>query len=201
MSKKYGELRETFTQGFSSIRVQPSLGCSGWIEFQEKPRGGSRGAIDTQSFRLLDQEEECLQREATLCPACVSTLSSLDKSRLTRSLEEKLPMKSNTLVRTLALVATLAVSAPLFAKPVTKSLPINHTVKVGKIDVKAGDYRATIDDNHLTLLNGKKVVAESSGRWEARDTKSPYTGIVADSNGRVMELRFEGRSDVFVLSE
>jgi hypothetical protein len=110
-------------------------------------------------------------------------------------------MKSNSLVRTLALVAALAISAPLFAKPVTKTLPINRVVKVGKIEVKAGDYRATIDDTHLTLLNGKKVVAESTGRWEARDAKSPYTGIVADANGRVLELRFEGRSDVFVLSE
>ena len=110
-------------------------------------------------------------------------------------------MKSNSLVRTLALVAALAMTAPLFAKPVTKTLPISRTVKVGKIDVKAGDYRATIDDNHLTLLNGKKVVAESAGRWEARDNKSPYTGIVADANGRVMELRFEGKADVFVLSE
>ena len=110
-------------------------------------------------------------------------------------------MKSNSLVRTLALLAALAMTAPLFAKPVTKTLPINRTVKVGKIDVKAGDYRATIDDNHLTLLNGKKVIAESAGRWEARDAKSPYTGIVADANGRVLELRFEGKADVFVLSE
>jgi hypothetical protein len=110
-------------------------------------------------------------------------------------------MKSNSLVRTLTLVAALAMAAPLFAKPVTKTLPINRTVKVGKIDVKAGDYRATIDDNHLTLLNGKKVVAESAGRWETRDSKSPYTGIVADASGRVMELRFEGKADVFVLSE
>ncbi len=110
-------------------------------------------------------------------------------------------MKSSSIVRTLALVAGLAVTVPLFAKPVTKALPINHAVKVGKIDVRAGDYRATIDDNHLTLLAGKKVVAESAGRWETRDTKSPYTGIVADANWRVMELRFEGNANVFVLSE
>lgn len=110
-------------------------------------------------------------------------------------------MKSNSLVRNLALVAALAITVPVFAKPVAKSLPITREVKVGKIDVKAGDYRAMIDNNHLTLLNGKKVVAESAGRWENRDTKSPYTAVVADADGRVLELRFEGRSDVFVLSE
>jgi len=110
-------------------------------------------------------------------------------------------MKHNSLVRNLALLAALAFTVPVFAKPVSKSLPISHDVKMGKVEVKAGDYRATIDDNHITLLNGKKVVAESAGRWETRDSKSPYTGIVADANGRVLELRFEGKSEVFILSE
>jgi hypothetical protein len=110
-------------------------------------------------------------------------------------------MTRNTLVRNLALVAALAITVPVFAKPVNKSLPISQNVKVGKVDVKAGDYRATIDDNHVTLLNGKKVIAESAGRWETRDAKSPYTGIVADANGRVLELRFEGKAEVFILSE
>ena len=110
-------------------------------------------------------------------------------------------MTRNTLVRNLALFAALAITVPVFAKPVNKSLPISQNVKVGKVDVKAGDYRATIDDNHVTLLNGKKVIAESAGRWETRDNKSPYTGIVADANGRVLELRFEGKAEVFILSE
>jgi hypothetical protein len=110
-------------------------------------------------------------------------------------------MKRNSLVRNLVLLGALAFTVPAFAKPVTKSLPLTQNVKMGKVDVKAGDYRATIDNNHLTLLNGKKVVAESAGRWETRDTKSPYTGIVADADGRVLELRFEGKAEVFILSE
>jgi hypothetical protein len=110
-------------------------------------------------------------------------------------------MKRNSLVRNLALLAALACTVPVFAKPVTKALPIPRNVTVGKVEVKAGDYRATIDDNHITLLNGKKVIAESAGRWETRDTKSPYSGIVSDSNGRVLEIRFEGKAEVFILSE
>ena len=39
-----------------------AAGCQavpGWIEIRkQKPRGGSRGAIDTQLFRLLHQDEE-----------------------------------------------------------------------------------------------------------------------------------------------
>src|SRR5215831_20216232 len=88
VSKKSRGCHETFARGFSSIRVQPSSGCSGWKEFKEKPRGGSRGVIDTQSFRLLDQEEEVPATRGYSPPASVSTLSSLDKSRLTRSQEE-----------------------------------------------------------------------------------------------------------------
>ncbi len=110
-------------------------------------------------------------------------------------------MKSNLMIRSLALAAALALTVPLFAKPVAKSLAVVHTVKFGNVDVKAGDYRAMIDDNHLTLLNGKKVVAESAGRWEERSQKSPYTVIVSNADGRVLELRFEGKTQVFVLSE
>lgn len=110
-------------------------------------------------------------------------------------------MKSNTMVRSLALAAALAITVPVFAKPVAKSLAVPHAVKFGSVDVKAGDYRAMIDDNHVTLLNGKKVIAESAGRWEERSQKSPYTVIVSNSDGKVMELRFEGKAQVFVLSE
>jgi hypothetical protein len=110
-------------------------------------------------------------------------------------------MKSNLFVRTLALLAALAITVPVFAKPIAKSLPISRTVKIGKVDVRAGDYRAMIDDNHVTLLDGKKVIAESAGRWETRDQKFPYTEIVSNGEGRVLELRFEGKAEVFVLSE
>jgi hypothetical protein len=58
-----------------------------------------------------------------------------------------------------------------------------------------------IDGNHLTLVNGKKTVAEADGRWEDRDTKSPYTAIVADADGRVIELRFEGQKSAFVITQ
>jgi len=110
-------------------------------------------------------------------------------------------MKSNTIVRSLALAAALAFSIAASAKPVSKNLPITHSVKVGKVDVKAGDYRVSIDDNHLSLMNGKNLIAESNGRWEERNEKSPYTSIVSNSDGKVTELRFEGKSSVFVLSE
>ena len=106
------------------------------------------------------------------------------------------------LLASVCLAADKPVSDGVIYDQVMIKLTSDPTVKGGaiKVDVKAGDYRATIDNNHVTLLNGKKVVAESDGRWETRDNKSPYTGIVADSNGRVLELRFEGKAEVFILS-
>ncbi len=110
-------------------------------------------------------------------------------------------MKSNLLARTLVLAAALAVSVPMFAKPVSKSLPVSHNVRFGQVDVKAGDYRVTIDNNHLKLMNGNKTVAETDGRWEEREAKSEYTSILSNAEGRVLELRFEGQKSVFVLAQ
>jgi hypothetical protein len=110
-------------------------------------------------------------------------------------------MRNSTLVRSLVLASALAVSVGTFAKPVAKSLAITHPVKVGQVDVKAGDYRATIDGNHLVLTNGRKTVAEADGRWEERDTKAENTQILSDANGKVLELRFSGQKSVFVLNQ
>jgi hypothetical protein len=109
-------------------------------------------------------------------------------------------MKTQSLLANLVLAGALAVAVPVFAKPMSTNVPISHDVKVGQTEVKAGDYRFVIDGNHLTIMNGKKVVAEAEGRWEERNTKSVYSSVVSDS-GRVTELRFEGKTSVFVLPQ
>jgi len=110
-------------------------------------------------------------------------------------------MKSKSLLANLALFGALAIAVPAFAKPMSATLPVTHTVKVGQTDIKAGDYRFMIDGNHLTILNGRKQVAEADGRWEDRDSKSQFNSIVSNSEGRVIELRFEGKKSVFVLPQ
>jgi photosystem II stability/assembly factor-like uncharacterized protein len=110
-------------------------------------------------------------------------------------------MKSKSLLANLALCGALAIAVPAFAKPMSTTLPVTHTVKVGQTEIKAGDYRFMIDGNHLTILNGRKQVAEADGRWEDRDSKSQFNSIVSNSEGRVIELRFEGKKSVFVLPQ
>jgi hypothetical protein len=109
-------------------------------------------------------------------------------------------MKTQSLLANLVLAGALAVAVPVFAKPMSTNVPISHDVKIGQTEVKAGDYRFVIDGNHLTILNGKKVIAEADGRWEERNAKSAYSSVVSD-NGRVTELRFEGKTSVFVLPQ
>jgi len=110
-------------------------------------------------------------------------------------------MKTKSLLANLALCCTLAVATPLFAKPMSTNVPIGHSVKVGQTDLKAGNYRFLIDGDHLTVFVGKNNVAEAQGKWEDRDTKSPYTEVISTADGKLLELRFEGKKSVFVLNQ
>ncbi|MGB9432878.1 MAG: hypothetical protein WBQ89_11600 [Candidatus Acidiferrum sp.] len=110
-------------------------------------------------------------------------------------------MKRQSLLANLVLAGALAVAVPVFAKPMSANLPLTHDVKVGQTEIKAGDYRFLIDGNHLTILNGKKQVAEAEGRWEDRDAKAQYNSVVSDADGKIIELRFEGKKNVFVLPQ
>jgi hypothetical protein len=110
-------------------------------------------------------------------------------------------MKKQSLLANLVLAGSLAVAVPVFAKPMSTNVPITHNVKVGQTEVKAGDYRFLIDGNHLTILSGKKLVAEADGRWEDRDAKSTNNSVVSNGEGKVIELRFEGKKSVFVLPQ
>jgi hypothetical protein len=110
-------------------------------------------------------------------------------------------MRNSSLVHSLVLASALAISVPAFAKPVVKDLPITHSMQVGKTTIESGDYRILIDGNHLTIQRGKKVVAESEGRWEDRDIKPSADQIVSDGEGRMLEIRFGGKKSVFVLAQ
>jgi hypothetical protein len=110
-------------------------------------------------------------------------------------------MESKSFVRSMVLLATVAISVPAFAKPVAKNFPVNHNVTVGVSAVKAGEYRFVIDGNHLSVMNGRKVVAEADGRWEDRDQKYDSEQIVSTADGKVLEVRFAGKKSAFVLAQ
>ncbi len=176
---------------------------AGWTEIRkEKPRGGSRGVHDTQLFRLLTRTKRCLAREATPLLAVCQLFPPGNTLPVDSNVERNLThMKKQSLLANLVLAGALAVAIPVFAKPMSTTLPITHNVKVGQTEVKAGDYRFVIDNNHLTVLNGKKTVAEADGRWEERASKAQYNSVVSNDEGKVIELRFEGKTGVFVIPQ
>jgi len=110
-------------------------------------------------------------------------------------------MKTNTLFRSVALLAAVALAVPVFAKPLTKTINIAQAAKVGKADLQAGQYRLLIDGNKVTVQKGKQMVAESEGRWEDRQTKPAYDSVLLGENGQLKEVRFGGQNRVFVLNE
>src|SRR6266704_3132017 len=87
------------------------------------------------------------------------------------------------------------------ARPITKTFNIAQAAKLGKADLKAGEYRLQIDGNKATVQKGKLVVAESEGRWEDRSSKSAYDSVLIGEGGQVKEVRFAGQTRVFVFNE
>jgi hypothetical protein len=110
-------------------------------------------------------------------------------------------MKTNLFLRSIALLAVIALAVSAFAKPFAKTINIAQAAKLGKTELKAGEYRLQIDGNKASVQRGKEVVAESEGRWEDRSNKSPYDSVLLNESGQVLEVRFAGQSRVFVFSE
>ncbi|HUI75453.1 MAG TPA: hypothetical protein VLX32_10925 [Candidatus Acidoferrum sp.] len=110
-------------------------------------------------------------------------------------------MKINSIFRISALLAVLALAATAFAKPVSKTISITQTAKVGTVSLDAGSYRFVIDGNKATVEKDGHKIAESTGRWEDRDSKSQYDSVLLGADGHVQEVRFSGKNRVFVFSE
>lgn len=103
-------------------------------------------------------------------------------------------------VRTVAVLAIVALALPVLAKPVSKSLNISQPAKVGSTRLTAGDYRLLVDGDKVTVQQGKKVIATASARWEERNKKWDYDSVVIGPDGDLQEVRFAGESRVLVLS-
>ena len=110
-------------------------------------------------------------------------------------------MKSQSLLRSMTLLAVIATAVPVFAKPISKTINIPSAARVGRADLQAGEYRLLIDGTKAAVQKGKQVVAESEGRWEDREAKSNYDAVLLNDKGQVSEVRFSGQKRVFVFSE
>lgn len=110
-------------------------------------------------------------------------------------------MKNSFFFRCIALLAAITLAVAAFAKPFSKNINLAQNAKLGKAELRAGEYRLLIDGNKATVRKDGKVIAESEGRWEDRSAKSSYDSVLISENGQVKEVRFSGQSRVFVFSE
>lgn len=109
-------------------------------------------------------------------------------------------MKPKSFLCNVVLLAVVALAVPLFAKPVSRTINITQTARIGKTDLQAGEYRLRIDGTKATLQKGKEVIAEGEGRWEDRGEKSRYDSLLLGDGGQVREVRFAGMKQVFVFN-
>jgi hypothetical protein len=110
-------------------------------------------------------------------------------------------MKNKSLLASLALFAALAVAVPVLAKPMSAIVPLSRPARVGQTQLNTGEYRFLIDGDHLSIYKGKNQVAEATGRWEDREAKAQYNSVVSNGEGKLIEVRFEGKKSVFVLAQ
>lgn len=110
-------------------------------------------------------------------------------------------MRTNSFIRSVALLAAIALTVPAFAKPVSQNFQLSQKTLIGKSALNAGEYRFLIDGNKITVTKGKDTLAESEGRWEDRDKKYEYSELVSSADGQLLELRFAGKKSVFVLNQ
>ncbi len=101
-----------------------------------------------------------------------------------------------------AAAAVLLLAASAFAA----NLHVTRSVSFNGQEIKPGDYQVRYTgsgpDVEVSLLSGKKVVAQTKGRLEQRDAKSPYDAYITNDSGStpvMTQIQFAGKKQVVVL--
>ncbi len=111
----------------------------------------------------------------------------------------------------LLLLAGIALLLPLSASAKNNNegkFTISESVQVGSTQLKPGDYKVewngTGDAVQVTILQGKKTVATTSGKVVNHDQASPYNAVILkDATGgkAINEIDFGNRKEALVLTE
>jgi hypothetical protein len=109
-------------------------------------------------------------------------------------------MHSKYLRPLVAFFVVMALVIPTFARDLNRIVAVPDQTKIAGKVLKAGDYTFKVNDNKVTVESRGKIVAEATGRWEARDSKWSSDSFVTGADGQVREIRFAGEKRVFVVS-
>ena len=97
----------------------------------------------------------------------------------------------------MALALSMALTAS--AESTTRHFNFDLDVVIGGTKVPAGDYTLVIDDSHLTVKAGKKVVAQAASHWEARGDKPDRNSVLYGDDNNVIEIRFANQRGVLIV--
>ncbi len=109
-------------------------------------------------------------------------------------------MRINRLYRSIALLAALALTLSVSAATTTKELNLLTPAKVGSTQLQVGQYKMKIDGNKVTIHQGKKILAETTGEFVEREQKQEYNAVVVNREGQITEIRFAGSRRVLLLN-
>jgi hypothetical protein len=103
-------------------------------------------------------------------------------------------------VAAVALLLVTSFVVPTFAKPYSRIVSLSLPAMIGSTQLAAGDYQITVSGNKIAVVHDHKLVTQANARWESRNEMYGATAIIADSNGQLREIRFEGGTRALVIS-
>ncbi len=112
--------------------------------------------------------------------------------------------KINQVVIAVVVCALMSISS--VAKERTETLNLTQDVTINGTLVKKGQYKLKFDEQtgELLIMKGKKVVAKTTAKMEARTDKADRTEVNTITNGSQQELKgitFRGENQRIVVAQ
>jgi len=101
---------------------------------------------------------------------------------------------------TIALLAVLALAMPVLARPSRTNITLTDACQLAGTKLAPGEYVMVVDGNTVTVLHNNKVVVKTTGEWKKADSKFHDSGFACNSEGRVVQVRVEGRDSYLEIS-
>ena len=99
-----------------------------------------------------------------------------------------------------ALVAALALAIPVFARASRTTITLTDACQLAGTKLPPGEYVMVVDGNKVTVYHNNKVVVTATGEWKKADGKFHDSGFACNSEGRVVQVRVEGRDSYLEIS-
>jgi hypothetical protein len=104
------------------------------------------------------------------------------------------------LANCLAVLAMLALAAPVFAKSVSQTIALTQPAKIGDASLKPGNYKfvADLNSDQVRVEHNGKLVASLVGKTVNLNNKSPYNAVVFNGR-RIHEIQISGKTQAIEL--